>query len=359
MLCISNTFKSSLVFKSDKTESVYAKIPQVGKNPILVGCSYRPCNASLDYAKQVCQEIAELKSQLKNSIFLLGGDFNLPDINWSDDTIDGNRYLKAINTTYLDTLLDLGLTQVVKTTTRGASTLDLFLTTHPHLVKSTCIDAGISDHDFVTVETDLQVRRLKPTKRKVLLWNRADPELLREQAKKLNALFVSEYNSGTDVDSMWTCLKTRLLELMTVHIPSKLTSSKVHQPWITTVTKRLLRRKRFLYKKFKNTLSPRNKDIYSNIKRECQRECRRAYSGYVENLINEEANNKKFWTYIKNKRTDNVGIADLTSGNKILHKPIDKANLLNDQFSSVFSKPISPPLVQPPPRNRASNLRRA
>ena len=134
MLCISNTFKSSLVFKSDKTESVYAKIPQIGKNPILVGCSYRPCNASLDYAQQVCQELTELKSQFKNSIFLLGGDFNLPDINWSDDTIDGNRYLKAINTTYLDTLHDLGITQVVKNTTRGASTLDLFITTHPHLV---------------------------------------------------------------------------------------------------------------------------------------------------------------------------------------------------------------------------------
>ena len=138
---------------------------------------------------------------------------------------------------------------------------------------------------------------------------------------------------------MWTCLKTRLLELMTDHIPSKLTSSKVHQPWISTETKRLLRRKRSIYKKFKNTPSPRNKDIYSNIKRECQRECRRAYSGYVENLVNEENNNKKFWSFIKNKRTENVGIADLISGNKILHKPIDKANLLNDQFSSVFSKP--------------------
>ena len=61
----------------------------------------------------------------------------------------------------MDTFHDLGFTQMIRTPTRGDSILDLFLTTHPHLIENTSVDAGISDHDFVTVKTRLQVRRKK------------------------------------------------------------------------------------------------------------------------------------------------------------------------------------------------------
>ena len=73
MVCIRSSIESSLVLTSNKTESVYCKIPQPGRPPIIVGCSYRPPNASPDYAQQVCQELLELKSQFKKSIFLIGG----------------------------------------------------------------------------------------------------------------------------------------------------------------------------------------------------------------------------------------------------------------------------------------------
>ena len=90
--------------------------------------------------------------------------------------------------------------------------------------------------------------------------------------------------------------------------------------------------------------------IYQNLKRDCQRACRRAHSDYVRNLIDETGNNKKLWNYIKSKKTENVGIADLNSGSKILTEPKDKANLLNNQFSSVFSTPDREP-IQPTASN--------
>ena len=52
----------------------------------------------------------------------------------------------------------------------------------------------------------------------------------------------------------------------------------------------------------------------------------------------EKGNNKCFWKYIKAKRKDNIGIAGIKERG-ILHQDNKvKANLLNKQFKSVFTK---------------------
>ena len=227
--------------------------------------------------------------------------------------------------------------------------MDLFLTTHENLIESCLTVSGIGDHDFVKVSTLLQVQRKKTTKRRVLLWKRADETQLKLNAIKLNSLFLSEHQTEKDVDKMWTSLQTKLEKLMTDHIPSKMTSTRYHQPWITTETKRLLRKKEKWYKKSKQINSQRVLSKFKNIKKECQQKCRKAHSDYVKNLVSEN-NYKKLWTYIKGKTSENTGVADLTNGNKIVHDPKTKADLLNDQFSSVFSKP-DPTTTVPPTKS--------
>ena len=48
-------------------------------------------------------------------------------------------------------------------------------------------------------------------------------------------------------------------------------------------------------------------------------------------------NYEKFWTYIKHKKTDHQGISSLKQDGKLITDPIPKANVMNDQFKSVFS----------------------
>ena len=45
---------------------------------------------------------------------------------------------------------------------------------------------------------------------------------------------------------------------------------------------------------------------------------------------------KRFWTYIKHKCSGNVGVSSLKSKGKLYSHPLDKAELLNKQFQSVF-----------------------
>ena len=81
MIGIAKSLSSNLLSVSKITETIFCRIIQKGKQPIIIACTYRPPDTGLIYAQTVCQELAEMKSKFKNSTFLLGGDFNLPDIN--------------------------------------------------------------------------------------------------------------------------------------------------------------------------------------------------------------------------------------------------------------------------------------
>jgi hypothetical protein len=45
----------------------------------------------------------------------------------------------------------------------------------------------------------------------------------------------------------------------------------------------------------------------------------------------------KFWTYIKHKRKDNIGISSLMMDGKLFGDPASKSYILNRQFKSAFS----------------------
>ena len=80
---------------------------------------------------------------------------------------------------------------------------------------------------------------------------------------------------------------------------------------------------------------------YREIKRITQRETRQSHWNYVNNIMEksmEEGSNKSFWKYIKSHRKDNIGVAGIKE-NGVLHQDSEtKANLLNKQFQSVFTK---------------------
>ena len=66
------------------------------------------------------------------------------------------------------------------------------------------------------------------------------------------------------------------------------------------------------------------------------------HKNYINNIIgsNVVENPKCFWSYVKLKRTDNIGVPTFKTGTKVCNSDIDKAEALNNHFFSVFGKPI-------------------
>ena len=87
------------------------------------------------------------------------------------------------------------------------------------------------------------------------------------------------------------------------------------------------------------------KNKLRSLKHKIRRETRDAYWNYVETNIlpetSDEPNkgNKKLWSFIKHRKTDSVGVTPLKYKGTLWDKPKDKAEILNEQFKSVFSDP--------------------
>ena len=220
-------------------------------------------------------------------------------------------------------------------------TLDIFLTNRPALINRNEPLPGISDHEIVYVDSGLNARRNKPPRRKVYIWKRADIPKLISGTEELNIDFHSRFGLNSNIEEMWKFISDHLLRLMEENVPSKLTSSRIQQPWITGDLRRLTRRKRKAFIKARRTQEQRDLDRYKKLKKETRKACKEAYSTYMKNIVGEDqiSNPKKFWSFIKSKRCDNMGVAPLRNTDGATYSDKEtRANILNRQFSSVFNQ---------------------
>ena len=122
-----------------------------------------------------------------------------------------------------------------------------------------------------------------------------------------------------------------------------MSNSRLHQPWINTKTKKLLRKKQKWYKKAKSSNDPQIWSTYKKIKNNAQRTCRQTHNSYLNSIFRSDNSNKKLFSYVKNLRQENVGVPDLKSGTGFpVRDPVKKAELIHRQFDSVFSSPTPP-----------------
>ena len=288
----------------------------------------------------MCDEIAEIKSKFPKSIFWLCGDFNLPDINWEENKIISHQYSSSLNQLFLDLTNDLGLSQTVLNPTRGENILDLFFTNNLNLINKSSVISGVSDHEAVLIESKLSIKTKKPSSRTIHLWKQVDMSKLRQDAKNFNNLFIQSHSHNKKpISTQWSCINKNLELILDDNVPTKNTSTKIFPPWITTQTKRLIRNKNLWYQKAKQRNDPESWKKYKDYKKLAQKHCRKSHDNYVEDLITSDKSNKKFWSYVKSQRTENNGISDLNNNNKTVSDPKEKANIFNNQFSTVFSKP--------------------
>ena len=110
--------------------------------------------------------------------------------------------------------------------------------------------------------------------------------------------------------------------------------------------------------------SKKRKDFerYEKLKKSSTETCKTAYNDYITNIISPDSssNPKRFYGFIKSKKIENHGVAPLKAKTGITHSDsATKANILNDQFSSVFNKgedPSTIPDMGPSPHPTVDNI---
>ena len=136
------------------TELLWAKVHFEKSKSLILGSFYRPHGSKIKKMEEFSRSLDLLPKNSYQTI-ILGGDFNLPDIDWENSLVLPSATNKWQCEHLLSSLYDHALTQVQKETTRDKNILDLCITNKPGLVKSSRSVPGISDHYAVLTEADI------------------------------------------------------------------------------------------------------------------------------------------------------------------------------------------------------------
>ena len=252
-----------------------------------------------------------------------------------------NRVLNAAKSLCeraLNIVNDARLTQLQKEPTRQDQVLDLLCTSNPSLLKSIETVPGISDHDGIVVaDFYLRAHISKKPPHSIPLWSRANWNAMHEASQEFCTKF-NEVAPTRSIEENWSAFETHMKQLMKEHVPKKNVGGRFHLPWMTSALRRMCRKKGRLHAKAK-----RNKSHWKEFEayqKQTQKALKIAHWQYLNNMLTqglEDNDQKPFWRYIRSQRQDSQGVSPLLKGNKLHSDPATKAEILSQQFSSVFT----------------------
>ena len=327
-------------------EIVWTKIHFARNKSIFFASYYRPPSDHLASLEALQASLTKLyRSQKNTPNVVIAGDFNLPDIDWNSQQTTNARTASKHNK-LLEIISEFGLQNMVNDPTRieSGNILDLILTSNPSIITNTHTTPGMSDHEAVTFEVNLNPIRNRKPPHKVFKYKSADWCKLKNEISKMTDEYFDTDPNSHDVNTNWIFFRDNLTTLMNNTIPHCNTKAKSHLPWISRELIRMQRRRNKSHKKAKQTGLNKHWEQFRELRRQTTKALATSYKSYVNNQIGDslKTNPKRFWSFIKANKRENIGIPTLRVNEKPITNDRDKANALNNQFTSVFTSESYP-----------------
>lgn len=303
--------------------------------------AYRPprypgSEADNGYTDRLC----ELLSSLKSPAILLG-DLNYSGIDWERLHAESNAEKKV-----LDTVQNFFWTQHIDFPTRrnpatGEETLlDPALSSSPELVIGASSEGWFSDHVMYSI--DLLNPNVKDNSKELVPnWSKADLEQLSANLAELD--WEAELSGKSGVEA-WDVIKAKIDEETEKCVPKKLRRVNSRPLWMTRNVMRLVRKKRRAWRWYTSSAYSRRDyeeyQAYKKVQDEVRKAVKNAKKNFEKKLAKEarKNNTKPFYSYMKRKTSNRVGVGPLKDSAGGLVTDDDKmAELLNDFFCSVFT----------------------
>ena len=129
--------------------------------------------------------------------------------------------------------------------------------------------------------------------------------------------------------------------LMGTHVPTKMSQSSKHCPWLTNSVKHMCRKKQLLYNLARRTYKCHHWKKCRSHKRSTLKALRQACWSYIDNILQlslDSKDLKPFWRFSKSQRQDSVNVSALTHEGWLYSNSKSIAELLNSQFKSIFMR---------------------
>jgi hypothetical protein len=344
----------------------------------VIASVYRPPKASeKDFAntlKFLEEYILSTTSDKPHDIFITG-DFNLPNINWESLTVEpAQSHGKEMSISagmLLEFVNENFLTQIVDKSTRGRNTLDLILTNNVQLTSEVNTrETSLSDHDIVEVglrynpfqnSQSTPPKQFDPHSFSSVKVHECNYEDMNDHLATIDWHMLSDLCKSCIADPdgsmFFELVRLTVLQLTLIHAPAKEVPSSNKTTKVTRQRKILNRKRRKLQarlnclkqhqpssptvKVLEDQLSLLYVDIRDSIAAELHSREERA----VKVL---KSNPRYFFSYAKRFSKVKSNVGPLKDKDGILHQDPEKmANILQQQYTSVFSNPESSKAEKP------------
>jgi hypothetical protein len=332
----------SIPERCDFQESVWCKI-QVNDNvKILAGTIYRT-QASTDESNYKLLKMLEyVRQQAQVSHLLIMGDFNLPEIDYREFSVQGPDSSYAAR--FFDTTQDLFLVQNVLETTRFRGTqhpsrLDYIFTNEEDIVDELRYRSPLGNSDHVGLLW--KIKCSCPTVKTINHFRRAywkgDYVAM---GVELSRVDWDVELDGRDPEEAWSILSTECSKAIDRFIPLTKPRKKKKAPYMTAETKDLINKREGLYAIYKRTGRIIDHDSYKKIRNKVSAMIRRDKFMDSKKIIKSIGDNKKaFYRYVKSRQQVKPRLQQLKmSGGGLTENDEQSANELSEFFRSVFIK---------------------
>ncbi|MCG8113231.1 MAG: reverse transcriptase domain-containing protein, partial [Candidatus Thiodiazotropha taylori] len=298
----------------------------------LIGTFYRPPNSTNAIWSSIEDSIGQaFDTSIRN--ILVTGDFNFDILKQS-----ANKKVTDICQQFsLHQLID----EPTHFTESSSSILDLFLTGN----KNNVLLSGVGEpflgqniryHCPIYCVLTFQKVSTPVYTRKIYLYNRGNYEAFS------NDLEETDWQSlkNNDIDTYAGNITNNIYQLANKHIPNKII--KIRQsdpPWLSNDIKKLIRKKKRFYDKYKRTNNMHDFENYKHIRNKLTNEIRKSKTDDIRKLAKKLENTnlspKDWWKTLKQiiKTEQTSTIPPLKRGSTICSTECEKAEALNQYFA--------------------------
>ena len=311
--------------QSDFNQYCSVQIISTEGSPIHIYLIYRSPNSN---AANNDKLIEVLNGASNNAIVI--GDFNYPNANW--ETLSGCTDSQVL----IDTSLDKFWTQYVDFPTHhNGNILDLVFA-EEGMINEVRDDGPLatSDHSVLMIETNL-LSRISTNKMSRFNYKKGDFPKMRKMFKEVRW---HDELQGEDVNACWLRFKEIYDDVVEKCVPISNGKRKKKPPWMTSELLRMLRKKRKLWKKYKNSQTAESLSEYKNLKKKLKKLILRSKLKFEKEIAkNSKQNPKVFYAYIGGKKSNRTGVGPLQNVHgEIVTDDRVQAQMLNDYYGSVF-----------------------
>jgi Reverse transcriptase (RNA-dependent DNA polymerase)/Endonuclease-reverse transcriptase len=340
LIAIDRDYKSErLLIGGESIEQIWVKLT-VSKKNYLLCCVYLPPDCSIDsYHTHIKSVETCFNSSNVNDNILICGDFNLPNVSWSQvDTCADllpNNVTSDKDSITVDGMASCNLVQINKIPNIRNVFLDLFFCnfnddTSVNICETPLLNLDVHHQAYeIAIDVGEIIFEEPRDTKKYFNFSKADYSAISQFLDEIdwNSLLAHE-----DVDTCVDLFYGKLSECFEKFVPkSRPSAVKKRHPWQTRELINLQNRKNKAWKRKKSPLYKNLRTKYHDLHRHC-------YSSYLRSIENGiKTDPKSFFSFANHKRKITGFPKSMKLGDKFADGSKNSSELFADFFESVYA----------------------